>query len=180
MKKILLSAATASVLGIAALASSSAYAYDGQITVTGSVTAVTCTITLGGGATGSASDIKVDLVAVSQAALKSGQRAGDKAFSMTVGGTGQTGCTNGGTASLSMDTTNVNASGRIKNSGTATGVEIEFADAGGTALDLTKQGPKVVIAGNTAVLNYVARYYATANAGAGSVLGTVNYSIAYN
>ncbi|WP_199098411.1 fimbrial protein [Dyella sp. ASV21] len=184
MKKILLSAALASIVGFAAVAPQSAQAYDGKLTINGKINDSTCVVTPGNGASGTAGDVTVTMPEVQKAALAAKDAvAGEQAFTLTIGGPGQSGCTNGMVAQMTFDKTNVNAAGRLNNTGNATNVDVELANAAGAAainLLNNAQTPQITIANNTAQLNYVARYHATGVATVGSVSAVANYSVTYN
>jgi major type 1 subunit fimbrin (pilin) len=79
---------------------------------------------------------------------------------------------------------NVNADGRLTNTGTATNVDLQLLDSGNGVLNAgsTEQttSPKTVaLTAGAGTLTYSAQYYATGAATAGTVLSAVNYSINY-
>lgn len=188
MSKTLISAALFAAIGITSL---SAAAADGKITFTGKISDVTCTIKGGDNTDGGTSNFTVKLPSVSTTALATaGQSAGDTPFSVVVGGSGQTGCTNGKIAKMWFETSTptVDAAhgGRLKNtaSGGATNVLVALLNKAGATIDLSNnaggEGSKEEIADNTATLKYTAQYYATGAATAGDVNTYVNYSVVYN
>lgn len=184
MKKYLTPAIAAAAM---AMVSSSAFAADGTITFTGQIEDMTCTVTGGAGTDGGAQDFTVALPTVQKTALSAaGQRAGDTPFSVIIGGAGETGCTDGKTAKLWFELGQSaqidQASGRLNNLGTATEVQVNLLNSEGLDINLaTNSNPSTqVIAGNTATLNYIAQYYATGAAEAGTVDTNVVYSVAYN
>lgn len=188
MKKTLFTAALAAAFGLVAMQASAA---DGTITFTGLITDTTCTVTGGTGTDGAAQNITVAMPTVSVTALKAdGQRAGDTPFSLVIGGSGQTGCTNGKVVSLRFEPAQspmIDATtGRLKNStaaGMATLVEVAMLNAAKSDINLytSANSTQATIANNTATLNYWAQYVAT---GGASTAGTVNtnvvYSLTYN
>ncbi len=190
MKKTILSAALVAVMGVAAFAPKIASAADGTITFTGNITATTCTIT-GGGAASGTGDIQVDMPTVSTAALPSGATAGDTNFSLVVGATGDTNCTNGKTASLWVDASATQyldtVTGALMNGGTANNVEVQLVNPANlnpiNLADSTSSSnqPSAVITGGTATLNYTSRYKAVGgDATEGSVNTFLTYSMQYN
>ncbi|WP_396616064.1 fimbrial protein [Lysobacter soli] len=188
MSKTLISAALFAAIGFT---SSAATAADGKITFTGTISDVTCTIKGGDNTDGGTSNFTVKLPTVSTTALaSSGQSAGDTPFSVVVGGSGQTGCTNGKIAKMwfesSTPTIDAARGGRLKNTaaGGATNVLVGLLNKAGATIDLSTnaggEGSKEQIADNTATLKYTAQYYATGAATAGDVNTYVNYSVVYN
>ncbi len=179
MNKTLLSAALIAGFGIAALAPQTASASDGTITINGQVNAATCTVAVTG-TTGST----VTLPTVATTVLgASGNTAGQTAFSI-----GLTGCSAGVTKAATYFEAgpNVNAAGRLNNSGVATNVNVQLVNSDGTtpivigtAAPTTGVG-SFAVAGGIATLNYFARYYATGVAGAGGVATSVTFSMVYN
>lgn len=161
----------------AALAPMATYASDGTVTVAGNVTTNTCTIT-------APASFTVTLPTLSTAQLNAaGTTAGNTGFSISVTAcsTNLTGATMYFEAGANIDT----VTGHLKNTGTATGVEIQFLNASGSVIDLSKasgyQGATTATISTTAAtLNYTARYVATAASAAGTVASTVTYSLVYN
>jgi major type 1 subunit fimbrin (pilin) len=78
---------------------------------------------------------------------------------------------------------NVNADGRLTNTGTATNVDLQLLsgndvlNAGST--EQTTSPKTVALTAGAGTLTYSAQYYATGAATAGTVLSAVNYSINY-
>jgi major type 1 subunit fimbrin (pilin) len=187
MNKHLISSALVAVFALSAVATASAQ--DGKITFDGSVSDSTCTVTGGAGA-GAGKDFTVSLPSVAKGTLATnGAFGGDTSFQVTVGGAGQTGCTDGKVASLRFDSTSANinaATGRLVNkaaTGAAANVEVELYSAKGSINLLTNantDGGGAAIASNTAKLTYGARYRATGAATAGAVNTFINYSVVYN
>lgn len=189
MKKTLFSAVLAATFGFVAL---SANAADGTITFKGHIDDVTCTVTGGTGTDGAAQDITVTLKNVPVTSLATaGDRAMDTPFALIVGGSGQTGCTNGKIVSLQFEqaqSAQINsATGNLKNltgAGMATNVEIGLLNDSKQIMNLaslSNNGTQATIANNTATLNYWAQYVATGGAATtGDVNTNVVYSLQYN
>jgi major type 1 subunit fimbrin (pilin) len=174
--------------GIAGATAPAAFAADGKITFNGLVEDVTCLVTGGAGTNGASGDFSITLPNVSKSALAAaGDRAGDKGFSVIIGGPGQTGCVDGKIAELAFDagTSPIDpVTGRLLNqNGTAQVVQVGLLN--GTRQDINlndgSNNETAVIAGNTATLNYWAQYFAP---GAGVTSGVVDtfvmYSVVYN
>lgn len=162
-----------------------AMASDGTINFIGKVTDVTCTVT----ATGS-SDSTVTLPTVSKTALSADTyTAGATPFTISLSGC-QGDRTNPTNVAVYFEPGgNVNVNGRLTNTApsetTAENVDIALyrADSVSTALSLGKipTGTYATIDANgtTAKMDFVAKYYATAQATAGVVTSNVTYSIVY-
>lgn len=179
MKKTLLSAVMIASFGVAAIAPQSALASDGTITINGQINAATCTVAVTGT---SGSTVTLPTVATSVLGA-AGNTAGQTAFSI-----GLTGCSSGVTKAATFFEAgpNVNAAGRLNNSGVATNVNVQLVNSDGTtpivigtAAPSTGVGSFAVTSG-AATLNYFARYYATGAAGAGTVATSVTFSMVYN
>jgi major type 1 subunit fimbrin (pilin) len=164
--------ATSGLLGMTA-----AQASDGTVTFTGSIVATSCVITGGG-------NIAVTLPPVDASALSaSGKTATPTQFSIAM-----TACP--ATTSLhalfeigaNVDTT----TGNLKNTGTATNVEISLLNSALGAINIATQANDGAGTGLTTTtagaytLNYYAQYIATGAAGAGTVASSVTYSLVYN
>ncbi|MBV8158513.1 MAG: type 1 fimbrial protein, partial [Dyella sp.] len=157
MNKLLLSAAMATVFGMAALAPTTASAYDGQISFTGNITAKTCTVKLNGGSSATGT---VALPTVSTSAFSGvNSTAGQTAFSIAVSGC-STGMANVATYFEAGST--VNSAGRLITSGTATGLDLQLlysdgsvvnAGQGNSSVATTTPG-QATITSNAATLNY--------------------------
>ncbi|MEJ8812454.1 fimbrial protein [Variovorax ureilyticus] len=186
MKKNLLSAALTVVIGASVVPS--AFAADGKITFKGQIEDATCSVTGGAGTDGGAQDFTVTLDKVQKAALGvAGARAGDKAFSVKIGGAGETGCPDGKIAGLKFEQAQSPvdvATGRLTNvAGTAAVVQVGLLNEQKQDINLNDgtNAPVATIAGNTATINYFAQYYAPATGvTAGTVDTYVMYSVAYN
>jgi major type 1 subunit fimbrin (pilin) len=194
MNKTLYSAAMVATFGVAAIAPLSASASDGKITFEGEIIDATCTIHPGAGTTpGTGNDFTVTLDKVQKTAVPMGASAATKSFFVTLGAPGEAGCPNGKTAYLSFDsdpTTVDSATGALKNQ-TAGGsnVQVRLKNKSGGIINLATgagntgatSSSGVLIAGNTATLQYAAEYFAATAAGTPGLVSTwVTYSVAYN
>lgn len=169
---------------VVSLISISAQASDGTINFTGKIQDVTCTVTANGGA----AIATVTLPTISKTALSGiNSTAGDTNFNILVTGCTGAAVTGGGVSVLFEPGMNVNAAGRLNNTGAATGVDLAIYRANaitplnlGTVpssayLPLTGASPD-----GTATLPYTVKYYATsATPGPGTVTSSVVYSIVY-
>jgi major type 1 subunit fimbrin (pilin) len=170
------------IAAAAALLTTAAQASDGTITITGAVTATTCTIN-GGGA---ASSFTVPLPTVSTSALPAnGATAGRTAFKIAL-----TGCTptTGTVATYFEPGTQVDlTTNRLKNGGTATNVQVGVLNGDDMsavlvgAAQASQNSHSASITAGAATLNYYAQYVATGGAaGAGSVNTSVTYTLIYS
>ncbi|WP_201312559.1 fimbrial protein [Dyella sp. EPa41] len=192
MNKTLLSMALAAVCAVVAWAPQAASAADGTLTFKGNITTVTCDVTGGAGTGGGTGDIIITLPTVGVSTLAAAnQTAGATPFSLTIGGTGATGCTNGKIASLNFEPASsplVNATtGNLKNTtgtGYAQNVEVALVNAATSQpvnLYTSANSPQATIAGNTATLNFIAQYIAVGTAATEGLVDTnVEYSVTYN
>ncbi|HEV6965651.1 type 1 fimbrial protein [Roseateles sp.] len=164
-------------LSLLALAAGGAYAVDGTVTVTGTVTGVTCLI----------SAPAVTLPTVSTTALASnGAVAGLTSWTVTTSGCTGTGAT--ATNAYIEPGSTINTSGRItKTSGTATNVEVQMLTSGMVVMDLSKTYGSQYAGQttNTVALNsgqtFYLRYYATpSGAGAGTFTSSFTYTLVYS
>jgi len=190
MNKTFLSAALAAVCGIAALAPQATMAADGTLTFRGNISGVTCDVTGGSGTNGGSGDIVVTLPTVSTNALAApNQTAGATQFSLTIGGSGATNCTDGKVASLAFTSSSalIDAStGNLKNTSGAsyaTNVEVGLLNNNNQPINLytSANSSEATILNNTATLDFVAQYVATGGAATeGTVDTSVEYSLTYN
>ncbi|WP_243041279.1 fimbrial protein [Dyella sedimenti] len=202
MKNALFLAALVAATGMAMLYPGRVPAYDGTMVISGNVIDSTCNITGGGAATGNAGSITIKLPGVSLAAIQNQSHAGDTPFSLVLSGAN---CANGKMVSLWIEPTvpnSITPSGTLSNiqggSGFASGVEVELVNpandnrinlavnasidgASGNVIAGNNQ-PVATIAGNTASLDYVARYYnpGTGSITPGQVLTYLAFSLQYN
>lgn len=165
-----------------ALATSTAFAADGTITINGQVTDNTCTVN-----TVQGKDFTVTLPTVSKQVLAvAGDTAGRTPFTINL-----TGCTAGSKVATYFEpgaTVDFNT-GRLNNaSGTAKNVQVQLLGSNNTAIPVLAAGAGgiqtnsqlVDVSGTGAAdLNYYAEYYATGASEAGSVATTVKYTIIY-
>ncbi|ATM97683.1 putative fimbrial protein [Yersinia frederiksenii] len=175
MNKITLAIALFSASTTVAMAAS-----NNTITFQGEVTAQTCSVTVNG----ADANPMVLLPTVSSSDLDvSGKTAGKTAFTL-----GVTGCAPG-VDDIDIKTVflgnQVSASGNLKNTGTASNVELQLLkDTTTTAgIDLNSglaQDGIVLKAGETsAEHDFAVQYYATGQAGPGSVIASVQYAVSY-
>lgn len=176
MKKILLA------IPLLVLATSSAFAADGTITINGQVTAKTCTIN-----TVKGKDFTVTLPTVSQSVLAAaGDTAGRTPFTINL-----TGCTAASKVATYFEpgaTVDFNT-GRLNNaSGTATNVQVQLLGSSNEVIPVLAAGAGGVQANSQLVtvsstgaadLNYYAQYYATGASTPGNVATSVKYTIIY-
>lgn len=172
------------ILGILAAASSSAtLAYDGTINFTGKVVAQTCSVSSG------SKNLTVTLPTVSEASLAAATNtAGLTPFTIELTGCNASAASGAQNvkayfepnATTDYDTGNLNIA-----AGSANNVQIQLLNADGVTpiklgQDATGQSVTAVQIDNAAMkLRYNAQYYATAQATAGDVSATVNYTIVY-
>lgn len=190
MKQIKIVSAIAVTLGLALAGSASAQSsYGGTITFTGAVSDSTCTVSGGAGTSGATGNFSVALTPVAATDLAAaGDTAGPTNFSLTIGGPGQAGCTNGNIAAISFmpSSTQIDAAtGALANalSGEATNVEVQLVDAAGTVINLADPSfqATATIANNTATIPFTAQYLAVGGAATpGSVQTNVVYQLTYN
>ncbi|WJF90962.1 fimbrial protein [Paraburkholderia bonniea] len=177
LKPLVISGLVTSLLGF----SLPSFASDGTITISGSITDTTCTISISGSG---GADATVTLPPTSKSTLKTANStAGATPFTVSLGGTAAT-CTDGKLAKMYFDGGDINyVTGNLKNTGTAPNVEVQLVNGDGTAIKIgdisTIKG--ATIAGNKATIVYAARYISPAgNAGSGNVTSKVTYSMTYN
>jgi len=179
------------LLAASGFASTSAFAADGTINITGEIQGLTCSVSGGPGtAPGTGGDFGVELPTVQTSALTSdGATAGSKPFSIQLGTLGGAACADGTNAAIVYEATSpmINpATGNLRNtvSGAhATNVEVQIMDMTNNApmnLASGTASSQVVVAGNTAVLPFAARYIAAGGAAtAGEVETSVQYSVTF-
>ncbi len=174
--------------GLIAVASINAFAADGTISITGTVSDTTCSIN--GMATGTSADMSVTLPTVQSGSLSAtGAVAGTSNPSdikMTLSGC--SGTATKAVAHFENGTTVDQNSGYLKNmaaTGGAQNVEVRLLNASmqpinivsGANNDLASNG--ATITGGNATVQYFAQYYATGKAVAGTVSTTVQYTMQY-
>lgn len=175
--------AIAASIALLGLATSSAMAADGTITIDGAITATTCTIESGFNGTPNAT---VNLPTVSNLALAAaGDTAGETNFFFNLSGAS---CAGTATMHFEAASSPVNlATGRLTNqAGTspAPNVEVAILNADGSMIDLATSGNSqavpIIAAPGVTRLDYFARYDATGATNAGAVETHVDYTMSYN
>lgn len=160
---------------------SQAQAYDGTLTINGTVSAESCTISaVGGSNNGSITLPTVSTKALAAAAVSAGTTEFTIALTSCSGAASQA-------AIWFENDSNVNASGRLINSGTAKNVDVALYNTTSTTPIAIGQGSGVFgtsgaaypITSGSATLHYQAKYYATGVAAAGTVVASVTYSVQY-
>jgi major type 1 subunit fimbrin (pilin) len=171
------------VVAIVFLFSGTGYASDGSLSLSGTLTATTCTATGNGAST----DFTVTLPKVGINSLKNlGDVAGAITFTL-----GVKDCTNVTGISVFFESVNGSiSSNRIANAlttGKAANVSVQIKNPDGSSLTLSggkgSQGINTSTLGTSATTGYatfVANYYATAQAGAGGFSGAVTYTMVYS
>ncbi|MGU7769615.1 fimbrial protein [Burkholderia sp. MR1-5-21] len=178
MKKILLASAAASAMSFMPLA---AHAYDGTVSITGSLSGASCTIKVNNGD----KDGTVQLPSVGAASLASkGAVTGATNFTIALSN-----CTNAGKSVRAFFEAGPNVNGvdgTLYNralTNAATNVAVQLLDLDRKALmagDVSQRnGRPVDLVGNAATMIYSAQYYSLGAATAGSVSTSVTYSIDY-
>lgn len=142
----------------------------------GEVSTQTCEVSVNGASTSPV--VLLPTVAATDLAT-AGTTAGDTNFTIEL----QNCATNLTSAKARFVGNSVQASGNLGNTGTATGVSIQVANEGGTALnfnasDVVSNAANISGTG-TASLPFTARYYAEAPATAGTVLASTQFAIVY-
>jgi major type 1 subunit fimbrin (pilin) len=181
MKKIAIST-IAAAMGLAAAAAHAAPAADGGVlTINGSLTAQTCTVS----GNGQGNNFTVTLPTESSGALASaGSTAGATGFAIAL-----TNCTpsTGNVHTFWEYGANTLSDGNLLNNGTATNVEVQLLDynSGSKVIDVSKadgsqNSQSVAIASGAANLQYAAQYMSPAGgATAGSVTTNGTYTMSY-
>lgn len=184
MKAILpaIAIATSAMLG---LASFSAHAADGTITITGTVSDTTCSIN--GTATGTSADKSITLPSVSAGSLSTAGNVGGTSSPSDLALT-LSGCSGAATKAIARfengPTVDQN-NGYLNNSGTATKVQVRLLNAQMQPINITTNANNdisansTMISGGGASLKYFAQYYSTGKATAGTVSTSVQYTMQY-
>lgn len=181
MKAIIPALALGGLLGLASVGANAA---DGTITITGSVSDITCSIN--GATAGTDASKTIVLPTVSVSALRElGQTAGtsqpsDLRFTLT-------GCSSGTKAIASFENGPQvdQGNGNLVNSGTANNVQVQLLNGQLAPINITTNSNNqlategAAITGGAAELKYFARYYATGAATAGTVNTSVQFSMQY-
>lgn len=161
-------------LSILAALANGAYAVDGTVNISGSVSNITCTVT--------PSSAAVTMPTVSKSALASaGQTAGTTAWSVSVSG-----CSGASTMTTYFELgSTTNANGRLNNNGgTATNVDVQILTSTFGVINLAAaagaQGvSSTAVVSNAATQQFYLRYYATAAATSGTFVSNFSYTIIY-
>jgi len=187
--------ASAIALAASAMAIATVHANEiggGVITFEGQIDDSTCSVEGGAGTEGGIDDFTVVLGGVKSGLLpRAGITAGQKAFQVVVGGTGQTSCENGHRVSMYFVPTSQKVSGENGNldnnidaeGDLATNVQIQLLDANKQPIDLRQSEAglqSVVVQNNSAALTYYAQYFSTGAATSGRVDTNIEYAVDYN
>lgn len=158
-----------------------AYAYDGTISITGNISTTSCTISVAGG--GSNGSITLPTIA-SKALAATSATAGSTPFTISLSG-----CSGPATQAAIWfeNDSNINTAGRLINSGTASNVDVAIYNTtssshiliGQTSSVFGSSGMAFPISNGNATLSYLAKYYASGIATAGTVIASVNYTVQY-
>ena len=181
------------LLAASGFASTSVFAADGTIDVTGAIQGMTCTISGGPGTTpGAGSDFGVELLTVHTSSLAAaGEVAAAKLFNIQLGTDGTAPCPVGTRAQVLYEVTSplINPlTGNLRNAAAtdpATNVEIQILDGsnGNTPMNLASGdlSAEVTTAGPATLLPFAAQYIATGGAATvGNVETSVQYSVKFN
>lgn len=154
------------------------HAVDGEVQISGTITANTCDIT-----TGSLGVHTVTLPTVMASTLDAdGKTAGRTPFTVQLANCSPD---SGNVALYFEPGTNTDmATGRLSNTGDATGVQVSLLNESMELIELDQpfsgqNSQTVPIVTGSATLNYFAEYYATGAAGAGTVNTSTFFSIVY-
>ncbi|AXF07208.1 type 1 fimbrial protein [Paraburkholderia sp. SIMBA_055] len=181
MKKIAFPLIVAAMGLVASAAHAAPASNGGVLTITGQLTANTCTVS----GNGQGNNFAVTLPTLSAATLSAaGSTAGSTGFNIALSA-----CTpSTGTVHTFWEYgANTLADGNLRNNGTAANVEVQLVDYNGTqkVLDVSKadgaqNAQTATITGGSANLQYAAQYVSPAGgATAGSVTTNVTYSMIY-
>jgi major type 1 subunit fimbrin (pilin) len=168
------------VVAALGMAASAAHASDGTLTINGTITANTCTIS----GNGQGPNFAVTLPVVSATTLATkGSTAGATNFNIAL-----TNCTGTGNVHTFWEYgANTLADGNLKNTADAANVEVQLLDYNGSmqVIDVSKgDGAQntqsvAISSSGSATLKYAAQYYSAGTAGAGAVKTSVVYSMSY-
>ncbi|MCQ4286097.1 type 1 fimbrial protein [Pseudomonas stutzeri] len=154
-------------------------AADGEVRISGTITANTCDITTG---TGGVHTVTLPTV-MARTLSEAGKTAGRTPFTVEL-----VNCSpdSGDVALYFEPGANTDmANGRLNNTGAATGVQVGLLNGSMVPIELNQSSASlqnsqtVSIASGSATLSYFAEYYATGAAGAGSVSTSTFFSIVY-
>lgn len=168
----------ATLVAAAAMTTVSAFAADGQINFSGSVTDASCNVI-----NATSGSLNVGLGKVSKTAFAAkGDTATATKFTLQVSGCPAT--TDGG-VSVTFDGTSVSGDNSVlaltQEVGVATGVGIQLSDASQQVLPLAVKSTTYPLTSGAANLDFTARYIATAaSVTSGQANSVANFSIIYN
>lgn len=182
MNNFAMTAAAALLIGGAV--SAPAQANDGIIEFEGTISDATCLVEGQAPGSGNIQIGPVEMMASKGDLAAAAQVAGTTPFSITIGGAGDTGCTNGVTAKVAFDGTMIDAAtGRLNvDAGGAQNVQIQLLNGDDDSVINLATGTSAgtVIANNTAVINLKSELYATAAATSGVANSRVGFTVDYD
>ncbi|KND60095.1 putative fimbrial protein [Candidatus Burkholderia verschuerenii] len=165
----------AALISLASMTANATMPFDGTIHFTGKALGSTCVVEGG--------ESYVTLPTFSINTMTAGSTAGDTPFTVAVRNCAQT---NTKVSVYWNSTDTITENGRLKNNGTATGLELQLLNADGSVIDMSQGEGAQNSKGGTFVdgsasLPYVVRYYfATDRPSQGSIESYVTYSVVYN
>ncbi len=181
MKNKIYSFALTGIVAASSLLTSTVFAADGNINITGEITGTTCTVK-GSGANG---DVAVTLDTASTHALAAqGETAGFKPFNITLSScsaasTVKAGFEVGPNTDLVSGRLNLTGAGTA---GVAGNVQLQLRNSDSSPIKIGDNSTVIsapLDAGGAAVLSYQVGYYATNAATPGTANSAVTYSIVY-
>lgn len=185
MKALKKSVMCISLMTVLSCVSNSIFASDGTITINGQITDTTCSISVNGGS----NDATVTLPTISSSTLsEAGETAGATPFRISLSncsgtalGTASTyfepgAYVDSSTGRLNIDTAAADAAKNVQ-------VELLNSDrnsiVAGAAVANGQNDIPIDISSGSGVLNYYARYYATAKTSPGAVTTQIDYTMTY-
>lgn len=173
--------------GMLLLSAGAAQAQNGTVSISGSLIPTTCAVSVNNGTTNSGTangTVTLAPIAVGRLATAA-TRGGRQNWSIIVGSAAEP-CVTPSVRVAFRNTGNVNAQGRLNNTGTATNVNIAISSAqpGTPSQDInltnnTNSQTVTIPAAGIATLTYAAEYYATGRSTAGTVTTSVQYDLVY-
>jgi major type 1 subunit fimbrin (pilin) len=170
------------VLAAASLACADSHAQNAQVNFTGNLRASTCEVSVNNSGTG---DGTITLPDISARVLATpGARGGRTSWRVQVG-TASNPCLTPSVQLGFRNSGNVNAAGRLRNTGAAGNVDVVLINADNNNVDINlatnanSQVRAIPPVPGYVSLNYAADYYATGQAGVGSVATSVQYDLIY-
>ncbi|MBW3512208.1 fimbrial protein [Janthinobacterium sp. NKUCC06_STL] len=168
---------------LSAVLAQSAYASDGAINFSGALLDSTCTVNVNGSVGSAAATVtlpKVSAVKLGTASTTAGQTAFYIALSACSGATPQA------FAYFEAGSGVDSSTGNLKNTGTAQQTQLQLLDIANKGLVIkagdivqTSKPRYVIKSSGTTYLHYAVQYVSTGLATAGTVRGSVTYSISY-